>query len=163
MLRKLTFSRFWGSRGLPEAAWKRVRKKTSKVCTRMSIFGRPVWVSFVPTSDLCVLLCAHFYIYFWHRFWEASGNYFYDFEVIPGCILGSFCLFFCRCCKTRKMQPSCPHIWLVLSPPPSWRTMKKTLNPNSWCVGWPRPCLATSARGSRQVIQACLFIEQYVI
>ena len=94
----------WGSGGSPEVAPKTVPKKAPKRqrCQPNSgnYFG-PFWV---PSPIFVHFVCASFYAYFWHRFWEASGPNFADLGVISECLSGSFWTRFCRCCKAQKMQ-----------------------------------------------------------
>ena len=96
---------FGGSGGSPEAAPKTVPKKAPKDQRSQSILGGyfgPVWI---PNLIFVHFVCANFNVYFWHRFWEASGHNFKNFGVISGCLLESFWTLFRRCCKTQKMQP----------------------------------------------------------
>ena len=88
-----------------EAAPKTVPKKAPKHQRSQSISGSffgPFWV---PSLIFVHFVCAIFYAYFWHCFWEGSGRNFKDFGVISGCLLESFCILVCGCCETQKMQP----------------------------------------------------------
>ena len=60
-------------------------------------FG-PFWL---PNLIFVHFVCAHFYVYFWHR-WEASCINFKDFGVISRSMLGSFCPFLLRVLQNPK-------------------------------------------------------------
>ena len=96
---------FGVSGGSPEAAPKMVPNKTPKRQRCQSILGGYFGAFWVPNLIFVHFVCANFYAYFWHRFWEASGPNFEDLGVISGCLLGSFWTLFRRCCETQKMQP----------------------------------------------------------
>ena len=96
---------FGVSGGSPEAASKKELKLPSKSCSGGKLFGPYFGTFLYPNWFFVHFVCANFYAYFWHRFWEASGPDFGDLGVISGCLLGSFWTLFRRCCETQKMQP----------------------------------------------------------
>ena len=79
-----------GVRGPPRGSSEDSAKKTTKVRRSPTILGGYFGAFWVPNLIFVHFVCANFYAYFWHRFWEASGSNFEDLGVISGCLLGLF-------------------------------------------------------------------------
>ena len=106
---EIVFLRFRHDFGGPWASRKQPRRRNRncprKVKPGVSFSGGYFGSLLFPNRFLVHFVCVNFYVYFWHRFWEASGPNFEDLGVISGCLLGSFWTVFRRCCETQQMQP----------------------------------------------------------
>ena len=58
-----------------------------KLLQRPSFLGSYFGAFWFPNLIFDHFICVNFYVYFWHRFREASASIFEDFGVISGCLL----------------------------------------------------------------------------
>lgn len=94
------FAYIWVYGGLLEASWNHlgsvyVRKKNAKHQINQSFWGSYFGLFFEPNRFFLHFFCVASDACFRHRFWDASTVIFDDLGVISGCMLGTFCTFFC--------------------------------------------------------------------
>ena len=88
------FLRFWHDLGCPGVPQRQLRRRCQRRHQNVSGVS-PFWGAILHHFGSRILfvvhfVCANFYAYFWHRFWEAFAPNFVDLGVISGCLLGSF-------------------------------------------------------------------------
>lgn len=92
-----------------EASWSHLGKKYPKRTPNIKI-TRPLWEVMLEKICSRIAFWSKFVVsIFTHIFQVVFGKpltrFFKDFEVVLMSIYNPFCIFFCRCCKSAKLQP----------------------------------------------------------